>query len=704
MEKGVYKIVLRAILCVFAVAVVTISLILPMVGGGMTTLSAVDFSMFKSYEAFAAWMNGGQYYYYIGAILILLAAFVICAVGWGLSKEKKKKKDAKIAKNPPVNILVMVGDDDRKISADLTNKNFDLKIISRSDEVEIIGADTESLLSDNDGTPQITAEDVVRVPLSEIEERGVAPAILEVEDDFVQTIDSLDDPIQEQANVQQELEQSEESIEEEIVVEEAQDEETSIEEEPVIEEIQEEVIEDSQETSFEDEVNEEAPLEEVIETIEEEIEPVDEVVEEEQEQAETLEEPIQEEESKENELIDEPSFEDEVNEEEPIAQTLEEEAVEEIVEEVEEPVEEIAEEVEESEEPAEPEQSEESVEQQPQSESEIDDTEDKTVIIADISIQEEQSDDKAPMAEVVNEEEGADIGVVAAVAEEKTIDPDIDLEEVTIDDRILKARYKVVELSKRLCRADENIKQYYSELKNCIMSYKGVHCRMSKKFETFTIGRFVVGKMTVRGQVLKLYLALLSDSLENKYYVSDVSGKGTYNKTPTMHNVKSKRGCKYGIELITDIMEGLEIEKNPKYEPHDYAADYPAEDLEKMKEGIRHLMQESITVESCEVISDDEAIDYLVVEKNKAHTINKFLPINKYVIFLGDINDMYADGDTVTVESLIEKGALPEEENIFLEIRGSGTLSHKLHVEAHSFDMTAVKMILLTDGSLLQYK
>lgn len=704
MEKGVYRIVLRAILCVFAVAVVTISLILPMVGGGMATLSAVDFSMFKSYEAFAAWMNGGQYYYYIGAILILLAAFVICAVGWGLSKEKKKKKDAKIAKNPPVNILVMVGDDDRKISADLTNKNFDLKIISRSDNVEIIGADTATLQSDNEGSLQITAEDVVRVPLSEIEERGVAPALLEVEDDFVQTIDSLDDPIQEQENVQQELEQPEESIEEETVVEETADEETLVEEEPVIEETQEEVIEDSQEPSFEDEVNEESPLEEVTQTPEEDSKPVDEVIEEEQEQEETLEEPIQEEESKENERSDEPSFEDEVNEEETVTQTLEEESVEETVEEAEEePVEQIAEEVEESEESAETQQSEESVEQQPQSESEIDDKDDKTVIIADISIQEEQCDDKAPMAEIVNEE-AVGVGVVAAVAEEKTIDPDIDLEEVTIDDRILKARYKVVELSKRLCRADENIKQYYSELKNCIMSYKGVHCRMSKKFETFTIGRFVIGKMTVRGQVLKLYLALLSDSLENKYYVSDVGGKGTYNKTPTMHNVKSKRGCKYGIELITDIMEGLEIEKNPKYEPHDYAADYPAEDLEKMKEGIRHLMQESITVESCEVISDDEAIDYLVVEKNKAHTINKFLPINKYVIFLGDIDDMYADGDTVTVESLIEKGALPEEENIFLEIRGSGTLSHKLHVEAHSFDMTAVKMILLTDGSLLQYK
>lgn len=699
MDKGVYKIVLRAILCVFAVAVVTISLILPMVGGGTATLSAVDFSMFKSYEAFAAWMNGGQYYYYIGAILILLVAFVICAVGWGLSKEKKKKKDAKIAKNPPVNILVMVGDDDRKISADLTNKNFDLKIISRSDNVEIIGANTDSVQSCNELSAQITTEDVVSVHLSDIEERGVAPALLEVEDDFVQTIDSLDDPIQDQANVQQEIEQPEEFDEEETVVEQTGEEETLIAEEPVIEEAQEEVIEDPQETSFEDEVNEESLIEEVTETIEEEIEPVDEVVEEEQKQAETLEEPIQEEEI---ELIDEPSFEDEVNEEEPIAQALEEETTEEVAEEFEEePVEETTEEVVESEESAEPEQSEESVEEQPQRES---DSENKNVIIADISLQDEQSEDKAPIAEVVNEEKGADIGIVAAVTEEKTIDPDIDLEEVTIDDRILKARYKVVELSKRLCRADENIKQYYSELKNCIMSYKGVHCRMSKKFETFTIGRFVVGKMTVRGQVLKLYLALLSDSLENKYYVSDVSGKGTYNKTPTMHNVKSKRGCKYGIELITDIMEGLEIEKNPKYEPHDYAADYPAEDLEQMKEGIRHLMQDSITVESCEVISDDEAIDYLVVEKNKAHTINKFLPINKYVIFLGDINDMYADGETVTVESLIEKGALPEEENIFLEIRGSGTLSHKLHVEAHSFDMTAVKMILLTDGSLLQYK
>ncbi len=272
------------------------------------------------------------------------------------------------------------------------------------------------------------------------------------------------------------------------------------------------------------------------------------------------------------------------------------------------------------------------------------------------------------------------------------------------DAELLKERYKTVPLEKRFERAPESVRFYYSQLKNELLSYENVKSRMSKKFDTFSIGRFTVAKLTVKNDVVKLYLALANDTIDTKYYTEDVSNSEIYDQTPTLHNVKSKRGLKYGIELINEIMSSIGYQKVADYEPVDFAAEFAPVPVSTKKQYIADLMKEQVSVDDCKSIANDLAYDMIDIVKSDKYTINKFYQVNKFRMYTDDLMHWFEDGEIVTIEKLQEKGALPVMDNLFLEIYGRGIIDRKLIVEAHSYDMKAVKMILLADGEVIQYK
>lgn len=272
------------------------------------------------------------------------------------------------------------------------------------------------------------------------------------------------------------------------------------------------------------------------------------------------------------------------------------------------------------------------------------------------------------------------------------------------DAELLKERYKTVPLEKRFERGNESVRQYYTALKNELLSYERVKSRMSKKFDTFSIARFTVAKITVKNDVVKLYLALANDSIDTKYYTEDVSSSEIYDQTPTLHNVKSKRGLKYGIELINEIMTSIGYQKVEGYEPIDFGAEFAPVPVSVKKQYIADLMKPVISVDECNLITNELAYDMLTIVKSDKYTINKFYPVVKYRMYTDDLTHWFEDGETVTIEALQEKGVLPKVDNLFLEVHGRGILDRKLFVEAHSYDMKAIKMILLTDGEAIQYK
>lgn len=777
----------------------------------MTYLLNGKFDMFKSGAAFWEWLTSASAKTYV-IILCVTIALLIAAVVFACCKRARVRKN-------DVNVLLLLGDDDKSVDAEIFKRNYAMVLISKNDNTmtakdrqieqpvlltdnsDELAAENEEIVSDivapddeefivEDTVTDTEAEDVIEEEpeedkeaeeevIEEIEETEPVTDVLAVVDTeeeipFNEQVDDAEEEEIEELVEEEELESldeteeelddiAEETVEEvaeeeieEIIDEEAIDEPVEMEVEEIKEPIEEvaeidneEVVEENDsainndniiiapiiidtpqdnvevevfESEVEDEIEEEVKPEVVIYDIDasedyarDRIEVVNyirvagkvksetslidnEEVAEEKVAEEVAEEPIEV--SEEIFMIEtesEPEEESEVTEE-VVEAVIEPEVVEETIEELAEP-----EVIEVEETPVAEELTEEPIEEiiEEAASDIVDDTQESVIVI------DESEEDKETAAyTIVKEEEAVPEAIEAVQNGEVIVDANGDgiVAEVLVDKNILKARYKTVDLETRLRRADESTKIFYSELKNFLLSYDGVKSRVSKKFDTFTIGRFIVAKMAVRGNVINLYLALASESIDNKYFAEDVGDSDTYGKTPTLHKVKSKRGCKYGIELIRDIMSELQIQTNEAYEPTDFVAAYPPENIEEKKDAIRYMFKESVSVEEIGELSDEEALELIEVVKNKQYTINKFMPINKYVVFVDDLDALYSAGETVTIGDLIEKEALPKEENIFLEIRAKGRINKPLTVEAHSFDPAAIKMIILTDGKVIQYK
>ena len=103
----------------------------------------------------------------------------------------------------------------------------------------------------------------------------------------------------------------------------------------------------------------------------------------------------------------------------------------------------------------------------------------------------------------------------------------------------------------RLIQSDEAFKARYSDIKNYILSYKGVRCRTSWKRETFSLGRKVIATIAIRGKTLMLYLACDPSQFDGtKYKVENMSEVASRRKTPLLFRVKSDRRATYAKQLI----------------------------------------------------------------------------------------------------------------------------------------------------------
>ena len=137
----------------------------------------------------------------------------------------------------------------------------------------------------------------------------------------------------------------------------------------------------------------------------------------------------------------------------------------------------------------------------------------------------------------------------------------------------------------KLIQSDPTVKEYYSQLKNRLLSYRKVHDRMSKQRETFRFGRVCVARMAIRGKTLKLYLALrAADYEETKYKVEDVSDIKSYVDTPLLTKIKNNRRMKYALDLIDAAMAQVGAAPKREAASTDYVAELPFENTEDLYE------------------------------------------------------------------------------------------------------------------------
>ncbi|MBR7098247.1 MAG: hypothetical protein IKC59_02435, partial [Clostridia bacterium] len=147
----------------------------------------------------------------------------------------------------------------------------------------------------------------------------------------------------------------------------------------------------------------------------------------------------------------------------------------------------------------------------------------------------------------------------------------------------------------KLIQSRPNIKQYYSELKNALLAYKGTKSRISWTADSFHNGRNSIAKINVKTKILELYLALDPASLDGTVYRGqDVSHLKKYADTPFRYKIRTPRKFKWAMELVQRVCEehGLSPIDTERV---DYEASYPFEDTDSLV--ARGLIKEYIREE-----------------------------------------------------------------------------------------------------------
>ena len=240
--------------------------------------------------------------------------------------------------------------------------------------------------------------------------------------------------------------------------------------------------------------------------------------------------------------------------------------------------------------------------------------------------------------------------------------------------RRAKPRY-TFDLKLRL--ADENVKGFYSDIKNALLSY-GMHSRMSRHKENFNKGRNQIARM-----------------LDPKiYHHKDVSDKKGVADLPTMINVRSGLAVRKIKALIDRIAEELVI-KPKKYEPVDFAKDLTLDGFTTVeRKGYGYMVKDAATRAQADEIPDDfatNAVEYIYAEKRAERFI-------KTKVTLDQLEDKFEDGATIDIDAIRDKGLASAPNSNWLSVAASDRLGKKFHVYANEYTVSAAKMICVAGG------
>ena len=285
----------------------------------------------------------------------------------------------------------------------------------------------------------------------------------------------------------------------------------------------------------------------------------------------------------------------------------------------------------------------------------------------------------------------------------------------------------------KLIQSDDTVKRYYSELKNCLLSFKKVTPRISWRHESFRKGRPAAAKFVIRGKTLCLCLALDPENYEeSKYIVDDMSRYARFAGTPLMYRIKNERRLRYAKELIAFLFEGTEPSG---HEDEDFAA-IPYEDTQSLVErglikivSYREVAIEEKTENEEEEFEDDDDFagedfdddDDDELDEINASDVGSYMADDRAKLRVQEGNEVsdrtksgivnvdtlgkfFNEGEKVTVAEIKRRVSYFPKNVTYIKVLARGKLDKPLIVVADDFSLEAVKMIVLTGGRAIRTK
>ena len=160
----------------------------------------------------------------------------------------------------------------------------------------------------------------------------------------------------------------------------------------------------------------------------------------------------------------------------------------------------------------------------------------------------------------------------------------------------------------RMIQSRDNVQEYYSILKNALLSYKGVKERTSWDFESFNKGRAKIAKLNAKTRTLYLYLAIDPAELQDsKYFFENMSEKKKYAEVPVLMKIRGERKLKHALELIEKICgEQMQLPPVKDFEAQDYIVPYQ-DTAALVQEGLIKQYTAAIPMVVVEAAADENA-------------------------------------------------------------------------------------------------
>lgn len=137
----------------------------------------------------------------------------------------------------------------------------------------------------------------------------------------------------------------------------------------------------------------------------------------------------------------------------------------------------------------------------------------------------------------------------------------------------------------KMKQSDEKVKEYYSDIKNELTSYKKINSNVSWHGDRFNYGRDTIAKVNICGKTLCFYLALDPNDETYKttvYHQKNVGAQKAYESTPFMVKIKSDAAAKKALRLVGYLAEKLGATKEDGFTAVNYVEEYAYETTKQL--------------------------------------------------------------------------------------------------------------------------